>query len=969
MCAEKNTKNKEIQVPKTFEDAISQIALLSETARARENEVSTLKKEALEIRSEAAELRAQVSNLEELVRLAQQSQERNEAEIEKAGKQKSHEHEKRRLHLLKERELKKALIEKDKRISLLEEEIGELKNQWPEEASQEIPALFSEEIERVKLENDELNRSSAELKSEIAVRDAKILKLEEKNKSLEDDVSILKDAAPKIESLAIDSETKKFIEEELETILFKIDDMTENMLDEDSEKSEGSADETKAVEPEVKDKFKKLLKIIARDEILALLSRCEAETRHLQNELEGLTESFRESSEENTKLAADLKKISEKNEKLFESERALAEENTNLTRALKEKTLEAERLFSSSQSLSEEIEAHRKTKNLTLEEKTAEIKRLSEKCRELADENSSFSRQLSEIRKAKDEIESKFSALSLEHADFPALLQSKIKNIEQLESEAAELRVENSKLLSKVSECNSEIANLATQHEELHSARNALEKLLEEKNSEIARFRTTSSQSETAAAELEEKKAAVEKLSESIKKLESESDALKNEVENLKEINKNLLGTNLGISGELEASKKKIKDYESNISSKETEIQRLMEFNEREMEKLRVSLKEAEGRFSANDETLAASLEKEAAAEERMKVLAESIENIQIENEGFKERILTLESENDSLRDATAELEKKYLSAVDAGARPASQPGNAAEVEKMRETIRVLENQYNGALSEISNMRSNLDGLSSSLNEIMSDLAASTFVEREALSADGNETRKVSPDVLFVLDDPGDDPRSGIPEKILSVLKNLGLAHRKISFRDHLFGGSGVSHLAVFLPFESTKDAPRLFEAAESALGAPVILFSSASNIGVCDCVNIIVSGAFADFVDLSASEKLVEAAITRALERRITSMGNVALHKDSDECKLRESVVLTIDNRSKSNRIEDIEKRVTFLKENNKHMKDNLRSIQNAFDHIVSVIAGLDLASIPNEIAEGFNEITSTLLKIASIK
>jgi hypothetical protein len=49
--------------------------------------------------------------------------------------------------------------------------------------------------------------------------------------------------------------------------------------------------------------------------------------------------------------------------------------------------------------------------------------------------------------------------------------------------------------------------------------------------------------------------------------------------------------------------------------------------------------------------------------------------------------------------------------------------------------------------------------------------------------------------------------------------------------------------------------------------------------------------------------------------------------------------------------------------------MRTNINEMQGLFDQIISRITALSLQEIPQNISEGFNEITAILLKITSIK
>lgn len=901
MSAEKKSNNRDVIVPKTFEEAVSQIALLSETARVRENELD--------------ELQGKVARLEEDLRAASEALTRNEGEKEKTDRQKSHEHEKRRLHLLKERELKKALSEKDRRIAELEGEIEDLKNQWPENASQEIPALFPEELARLRQENGELAGTVASLREELAASEAKAGEIESRNAAMAGNIQLLNDSASRIDGLAVDSETKKFIGEELETILFKIDELAENVLDEGAESEPGAP---RPVESETKDRFKKLIKIIARDEIMALLTKCEAETRHLKAELEKLSEASERSAGENEKLSSELAGLAERYEKSAENERALSDENKTIARELKERSAEAERLSATVQRLGEEIENQRKTKNLNIEEKSADLKRLSEKCRELTETGGKLALDLSEARKAREEAESKLEALRAEHEKFPALLQSKIAQIEQLEAAMAELRLDNAGLASKASGYMSDLAVLNSKHEELHGTKAALEKLVEEKNAEVARL--SAEPPKDAAADEKLKKAAedLDAALAKIEKLRGESEALGIEAAHLKEINASLIEAGTDLAPELEAAKKRISELEADAAA----------------------WRDSEKRFG------------------------ETVAELKAEGEGLREGMLLLENENSTLQEKAAGLEKKCR---ELEAAAAGNAGAEAETRKLTETIALLENQYNGALAEISGMKANIDSLSKSLDEITNDLASTALEGTQTPAPKETGSVKVSAEALFLLEEGGEE--SEVPAKILDVIEKLGIPWKKATFNEYLFGDAAAPRLAVFASFEKPGDAPRLFEAAESSGATPLVLYSSVSGVRIFDCMSLMVSGVFADFIDLSASGGIVETAVVRALEKRVSGITGLATRKDESECKLRESVLLGIDGRSKSNRIEELEKRVTFLKENNRRMKENLRLIREAFDGIVGVITELDLAGIPAEIAVAFDRITSTLLKITSIK
>lgn len=358
-----------------------------------------------------------------------------------------------------------------------------------------------------------------------------------------------------------------------------------------------------------------------------------------------------------------------------------------------------------------------------------------------------------------------------------------------------------------------------------------------------------------------------------------------------------------------------------------------------EATKLRQSLKELEESVT----------EKEA---EIVRIAAESEEKIKAALEECESKIAAVNSERDEIvARLRAECDEETA------ARRAEAEKCRTELEEFKSEVAAIEARYQSALSDYHGLKLNVEGLLAGITETLErDLGVPAADEGGAVE-----------NTLRVISCLPEDKTAETAALFESFAANCELAIAVSEYASLDGVAEPVKPVVCVILIGGEKELLKVAEIRPAVL-APVVLYSI-EPVPVQKITELVSRGVIEDYIDASSSPADVDRVMVRAVEERLARLCRVNIKKDGDEIKLRESVALTIDNKVKAGRIEALSERIDYLKDANRRMRAGINEIQGLFDQIISRITALSLQEIPPNISEGFNEITSILLRITSIK
>ncbi len=813
-----------------------------------------------------------------------------EAEMDGLKKSAAREHEKRRLHLLNVRDLKKAISDRDHKIASLEAELSESERKTSELAAalefatqnaQVSPGVVEETANpQQQLPSGNILDEDSELfdqAPQIAnLREEMELNREEALIPLAD---MKKDSEPKIKYLKKSKETGKYIvsgtpqeEDEADTRAVSEPQKAPQPAEEvKPEETAAAAPDPAIIKALQTDIFYKEIEI---DRINSLLAKEQADIMSLKDgndELKRQTDILKD--ELSTREAQILR--------LEERCGFLEEENANLNEKYKDlDPLELEKLRMMSDVkdfLESELDRQAGKEGLDDEENEAPEKSSDTAAAPEAEEKPAQIRELEEIK-----------------GKFQKLIKERDEAITLLDKFEMESRVKES-----------ELKNLKLEHKNLKKDFETLDEDFKKKDEELGSIYGAFS------------------------KYKEESGFMSREYKNIKDDRDRLLG-------ELKEKNELLKANQESIDAKEAELKKVIELNEKTIEKLK------------NDQ--------------------ETVMNA-----------VVAEKENEI---------KTLVFAHEAEMQKMAEEGRA-EFQELRASLETIDSKYQGAISETHNMRANLETLFMKINgflarpedeentfkrtvfnevlflyDQMPDLGAAQSGSEQAVNSQGFVAPL--PDVYYKVF----NSLKPLPEFFYKIFQDFGLEVKYAKYIDFITSGEKPKPCAaIFANVKTREDILKVFELAATNPAAPVILYCDNAGVTVSEIVNAIVSGAACDYIDGTMPEGVVATVLARVFEKRIHNISGLVVEKDSEECKLRESVVLTIDNRVKANRIETLLRRLDYLRENNNKMKFNLKEMQKAFDQIIAIVTNLTMMELPDSVSEGFNEVTDILLKISFIK
>lgn len=543
-----------------------------------------------------------------------------------------------------------------------------------------------------------------------------------------------------------------------------------------------------------------------------------------------------------------------------------------------------------------------------------------------------------------------------------AVLSEKCEALSQMDMSAED--IEKLKLASEVKEfLESELDKISESEDNKEEEANSVEKEDTKSNQP-----SQDDESETPAEEGGGKKqlSDVDEIKEKFKSLIAERDKAialldKFEVEsktNERELNELKL-KHSELMGEKEAA-------ENGLKEKETELQGIYgAFS---------SYKEESGFMSRENKILKEERESLSAELEKLRKIVNELE---VAAAAKEEEIKALSAETEEkLKTAADEAEKHMQSLIeekeeelqrikiscetDSEAYKAEAEKCKAELDEFKGGIEELRSKYQTALADYQGIRFNVESLLSGIGETLKfDNTGGTEGETAVSVQIENE--------LVILDDDYERQPEDISALFESFAQNGELKITKAgysSIANEIFLGRPV--LYVFNA--GGEDALIKVIELSAIINAPVVLYSK-NDIAVHKITELISRGVIEDYIGPSMNETVIEAVMTRVLDGRLSKIQKVSVKKDNEEIKLRESVALTIDNRVKAGRIEALNDRVVYLQGANRRLRESISHMQELFDQIIARITAISLQEIPQNISEGFNEITGILLKITSIK
>ncbi len=362
-----------------------------------------------------------------------------------------------------------------------------------------------------------------------------------------------------------------------------------------------------------------------------------------------------------------------------------------------------------------------------------------------------------------------------------------------------------------------------------------------------------------------------------------------------------------------------------------------------ELEKLRKAVNEFETAAAAKEEEIKALT---AETEEKLKTAADEAEKcvqslIEEKEEELQRIKINCETDVETYKSETERCK--------------------AELDEFKAVVEELRSKYQTALADYQGIRLNVESLLSGIGETLKldNAGGGPESSSEAPLAIENE--------LVILDDDNQREPEDITALFESFAQNSELKITKTgccSVEDENFSIRPVLYVFNACGEDSLI---RVIELAP-VVNAPMVLYSK-NDIAVHKITELISRGVIEDYIGPSMNEAVIQSVMTRVLDGRLSKIQKVSVKKDNDEIKLRESVALTIDNRVKAGRIEALNDRVVYLQGANRRLRESIARMQELFDQIIARITAISLQEIPQNISEGFNEITGILLKITSIK
>ena len=846
------------------------------------------------LKTAEAENAVLASSLESLVQENSDTLERIaglEAEIDGLKKSAAREHEKRRLHLLNVRDLKKAISERDQKITTLEAELSESERRIEELSTAIDSAVRKEQAEPISIVSEQPLPAGniLEADSELLDQAPQIASLREELELNDEEQPIplpeFKKTGPqKIKFLKKSKETGKYI-------------VSETPPEEDEAAIPPSSDAALQSPLAPENKQSGIEAIFTPPPSASMIKALQTDIFYKEIEIDRLNSLL-------GKEQSDIMSLKDHNDELKRQTDILKDE---------------------------------------LSTREAQILRLEERCGFLEEETANLNEKYRDL----DPLELEKLRMMSDVKDY---LESELDRKAGKEGMDDEDDETPEKEVSEAPAAGAGAEEKPAQIRELEEIKEKFQKLIKERDEAIALLDKFEMESRTKDAEL--------------KKLKLEHKNLKNDHEALNEDFKKKdeeLGSIYGAfskykeeSGFMSREYKTIKDErdrllaeiktktellhanQESIDAKEAELKKVSEFNEKLIEKLK-----------KDHENVMAAVVAEKETEIKTMVFAHEAEMQKMAEEG--------RAEFQQLRSSLETIDSKYQGAI-------------SETHNMRANLETLFMKINGFLARPEEER---DGFKRTVfNEVLflydqiPELGASQSGSEQAVNSQGFVAPL--PDVYYKVF----NSLKPLPEFFYKIFQEFGLEVKYAKYIDFITSSEKPKPcVAIFANIKTREDILKVFEIAALDPGSPIVLFCDNANVSVAEIVNAIISGAACDYIDGAMSEGIVANVLARVFEKRIHDISGVVVEKDSEECKLRESVVLTIDNRVKANRIETLIRRLDYLRENNAKMMFNLKEMQKAFDQIIAIVTNLTMLELPDSISDGFNEITDILLKISFIK
>jgi chromosome segregation ATPase len=340
---------------------------------------------------------------------------------------------------------------------------------------------------------------------------------------------------------------------------------------------------------------------------------------------------------------------------------------------------------------------------------------------------------------------------------------------------------------------------------------------------------------------------------------------------------------------------------------------------------------------------------------EIVRLLSENEEKLKAAAEEYETKARALNEEKDE-----AVQQMKTACDTETVACRAESEKCGADLEAFKGEFAAFEAKYQSALADYQGLKLNVEGLLENITETLErDLDC---VRDEAAAAGARVENELA--VISCLSGEATDEIISSFERFAA---NCELKITKTEYAAAEGAEEAARPFLCVLVIEGEKELLKAIELKRN-IAAPFLLYSK-NRVAVQKITELVSRGVIDDYLDSETGAELIDTVMTRAVEERLARLRKVNIKKDGDEIKLRESVALTIDNKVKSGRIEALNERIEYLKDANRRMRANINEMQGLFDQIISRITALSLQEIPQNISEGFNEITAILLKITSIK
>jgi hypothetical protein len=347
-----------------------------------------------------------------------------------------------------------------------------------------------------------------------------------------------------------------------------------------------------------------------------------------------------------------------------------------------------------------------------------------------------------------------------------------------------------------------------------------------------------------------------------------------------------------------------------------------------------------------------------AAKEEEIKSLtAETEEKLNAAADEHEKRMQSLiEEKEEELRRIKINCE------ADAETYKAEAGKCQAQLDEFKGELEELRSKYQTALADYQGIRFNVESLLSAIGDTLN------FNNEDGGGLAGEAAASVQTEnELVVINDDCEGPPEDISAVFESFAQNCELKITTAGYSS-IEGETFPGRPVLYVFNAGGEDALIKLIELSGIINAPVVLYSK-NDIAVHKVTELISRGVIEDYIGPRMDETVISAVMTRALDGRLSKIQKVSVKKDDEEIKLRESVALTIDNRVKAGRIEALNERVVYLRGANRRLRESISHMQEFFDQIIAKITAISLQEIPQDISEGFNEITGILLKITSIK